>query len=60
MTKEERLDAFFKMANYCVTKEGATNDELDEVLSHKIPDSRAGSCLPACFGETLGIVRERF
>lgn len=56
MTKEERIDAFFKLANYCVGKEGATNDELEEILSRKIPKSRAGSCLPACISETLGIV----
>lgn len=56
MTKEDRVEAFFKMASNCVAKEGATNEDLEEILSRKIPDSRAGSCIPACLGETLGIV----
>lgn len=57
MSKEDRVEAFFKMANNCVEKEGATTEDLEEILSRKIPRSRAGSCIPACLSETLGIVR---
>lgn len=56
MSKEERVEAFFKMANNCVEKEGATTEDLEEILLRKIPKSRAGSCIPACLSETLGIV----
>lgn len=58
MSKEDRVEAFFKMASNCVEKEGATTEDLEEILSRKIPKSRAGSCIPACLGETLGIVSQ--
>lgn len=56
MTKEERIAGFKKLANECATMEGATNDDLIEILARKVPSTRAGKCVHACLGETIGIV----
>lgn len=57
MTKEERVAAFAKIVKDCANKEGATDADVDELLSHKSPSARGGKCIQACFTEKFGIVR---
>lgn len=56
MSKEQRIDAFKKMANDCAITEGATNDDLAEIFARQIPTTKSGKCIAACLGETIGIV----
>lgn len=39
-----------------VAKEGASEADVQEVLSHKPPSSHAGKCVGACVGEAGGMV----
>lgn len=57
MTKEERVAAFVQIVKECATKEGASDADVDELLSHKSPSSRGGKCIQACFTEKVGFVR---
>lgn len=60
MTKDERIASFKRIANECVTNEGATDDDLIEIMERKSPSTRAGQCVHACLGEAIGVVRIYF
>lgn len=56
MTKDQRVEVFYDLANKCVAKEGATSQDLEDILARRIPSTKAGSCIPACLAEMIGIV----
>lgn len=43
----------------CVAQEGAEDEDLEILMTRKIPKSKAGACIPACLFETFGIVSSR-
>lgn len=50
------MEDFIKLAENCVAQEGAEEEDLEILLTRKIPNSKAGACIPACLFETFGIV----
>lgn len=48
-----------KMLEDCGKKEGATADEVSNILARKTPSSKAEKCLHACIGETLGLIQNQ-
>lgn len=50
------MEDFQKLAENCVAQEGAEEEDLDILMTRKIPTTKAGACLPACLFESLGIV----
>lgn len=56
MTSNESMEDFMKLAENCVAQEGAESEDLEILFTQKIPSSKAGTCIPACLFETLGIV----
>lgn len=50
------MEDFEKLVGNCVAQEGAEEEDLEILMSRKIPSSRAGACIPACLFESLGIV----
>lgn len=50
------MEDFVKLAENCVAQEGAEEEDLEILLTRKIPHTRAGACIPACLFETFGIV----
>lgn len=52
------MEDFEKLVDNCVAQEGAEVEDLEILMTRRIPKSRAGACIPACLFETLGIVSE--
>lgn len=40
----------------CKAAEGASDSDIDEMMAHQPPTTRAGQCLNACAMEHLGLV----
>lgn len=47
---------FLKLANECAEKEGATEEEVNELLQDKPASAKGGKCVRACLAETIGMV----
>lgn len=45
------------MANECAAKEGATQEEVNELLQDKPATVKGVKCVRACLAETIGMVR---
>lgn len=58
MSAEERLAIFKQMATDCKTKEGANDDDFNEVVARKLPTTKGSKCIHACIHEAIGIVKD--
>lgn len=58
MTSEERLAILKQMALDCKGKEGANDDDLNEVLARKLPTTTGSKCIHACIHEAIGIIKD--
>ncbi len=41
----------------CKAQEGASDSDIQEIASHKLPSTRPGQCLNACVLENVGMVK---
>ncbi|XP_031634703.1 general odorant-binding protein 19d-like [Contarinia nasturtii] len=46
-----------KVLNECKAQEKATDIELQQILSNKLPQSMNGKCLTACYYEKTGVIK---
>lgn len=47
---------FLKIAKECTAKEGATQQDLDDLIARKSAPGKGGKCIKACLAETVGMV----
>lgn len=45
-----------KLFEDCGKSEGATPEDIDTLIKHQSPTTRAAKCVHACIGESLGLV----
>lgn len=50
------MQQFMELVQDCKAKEGATDNDIDEMMSEKMPSTQTGKCLSACVAIALGIV----
>lgn len=50
------MKKFMDLAQECAGKEGATDDDVAEAMSYKMPSTPIGKCLHACIASAVGIV----
>lgn len=60
LSSEERKEFFIKVVNDCAKKEGASAQDTSQALQKQAPQTKAGKCIFACIGESLGIVSLKF
>lgn len=56
MDKEEAQGMFRDMSIDCRDKEGATVDDIEEMVAGGYPSTRPGQCTMACMLDQFGIV----
>lgn len=47
---------FAELIGKCKGAEGASDSDVQEVVAHQPPSTRAGQCFNACIMESLGLV----
>ncbi|XP_055304108.1 general odorant-binding protein 28a-like [Sitodiplosis mosellana] len=57
LSKEQRKEMFYKVANECATKEGGSSADVDEIAAHKPASTKGGKCVRACIFEAVGIMK---
>lgn len=45
------------LVGHCKAQEGATDADVQEMISHQPASTRSGQCLNACIFENIGFVR---
>lgn len=53
---EEDLEMMKGLADECKKKEGATDQDIQDMVDKKIPNTTAGKCMMNCLQEQFGIV----
>lgn len=56
MNKTEAQGMFRDMSQDCKDKEGASGDDIEEMVSGGYPSTRPGQCTMACMLDQFGIV----
>lgn len=57
MNKTEAQDMFRDMSQDCKSNEGASGDDVEEMVTGNLPSTKPGQCLMACMLDQFGIVR---
>lgn len=60
LSSKERKEFFKKVVKDCAKKEGASAKDIAQALLNQAPQTKAGKCIFACIGESLGIVSLKF
>lgn len=55
-TREEMKARWKALADECQKSSGASDDELEKVMTHAKPETHDGKCMIACMLETMGVV----
>ncbi|XP_070508795.1 general odorant-binding protein 19d-like [Chironomus tepperi] len=57
-TREEMKAKWHELAKECQKTTGASDDELEKILSHAKPETHEGKCMISCAFETMGVVKD--
>lgn len=56
MTAEKRFGIYKSAAEECMTTEGATAEDLEQIIARNPSTSHGQKCIRACLGEKFGLV----
>lgn len=56
MSNEQRRELEKKIFDECKSAEGGTDDDLNDLIQHEVPETESGKCVLACAHEKLGLV----
>lgn len=55
-TREEMKAKWQTLAAECQKSSGASDDDLEKIITHVKPETHEGKCMIACIFETMGVV----
>ncbi|CAG9811310.1 unnamed protein product [Chironomus riparius] len=57
-TREEMKAKWQALAAECQKSSGASDDDLEKIITHVKPETHEGKCMIACIFETMGVVKD--
>lgn len=56
---QEQIQAMINVVTECARKEGATQNDMEDIIAHRLPTTKVVNCLHTCILEQFGWGRHK-